>query len=239
MSKIALSGNASGTGTLTIAAPNTNSDATINLPTVTGGEFIVSNASGNVGIGTSSPSAKVDILTAGDRGLQITGPQSSTVFLRSYQGATSQNLREIGLAGTVVRFATAANTQTTAVERALIESDGSQFSVIPGGSTLLPAFPARAWVNFNGSTASIRASGNVSSVTRNSTGNYSMSMSTAMPDANYSITATGGGGTGSRAVIVSVDSESAVPTTTSVRFQVRNADNSDMDCDRVFVAIHR
>jgi hypothetical protein len=32
MSKIALSGNASGTGTLTIAAPNTNSDRILNLP---------------------------------------------------------------------------------------------------------------------------------------------------------------------------------------------------------------
>ena len=32
MSKIVLSGNASGTGTITIAAPNTNADVTINLP---------------------------------------------------------------------------------------------------------------------------------------------------------------------------------------------------------------
>ena len=32
MSKISLSGNASGTGTLTIAAPNTNTDRTLNLP---------------------------------------------------------------------------------------------------------------------------------------------------------------------------------------------------------------
>jgi hypothetical protein len=32
MSKIALTGNASGTGTLTIAAPNTNSDRTLDLP---------------------------------------------------------------------------------------------------------------------------------------------------------------------------------------------------------------
>lgn len=32
MSKIALTGNASGTGTLTIAAPNTNSDRTLNIP---------------------------------------------------------------------------------------------------------------------------------------------------------------------------------------------------------------
>jgi hypothetical protein len=61
MSRIALSGNPSGSGTLTIASPNTNSDVTINLPTVTGGNFIVSNASGNVGIGTSSPAAKLDV----------------------------------------------------------------------------------------------------------------------------------------------------------------------------------
>jgi hypothetical protein len=32
MSKIALSGNASGTGTFTIASPNSNSDRTLNLP---------------------------------------------------------------------------------------------------------------------------------------------------------------------------------------------------------------
>ncbi len=54
MSIVKVQGNVSGTGTLTIAAPNTNSDVTINLPTVTGGEFVVSNSSGNVGIGTSS-----------------------------------------------------------------------------------------------------------------------------------------------------------------------------------------
>ena len=36
MSKIALSGNASGTGTLTIASPNTNSDRTLTLPDSTG-----------------------------------------------------------------------------------------------------------------------------------------------------------------------------------------------------------
>jgi len=42
MSKIALSGNASGTGTLTIAAPNTNTDRTLTLPDNTG--TILTNA---------------------------------------------------------------------------------------------------------------------------------------------------------------------------------------------------
>jgi hypothetical protein len=47
---------------------------------------------------------------------------------------------------------------------------------------------AKAWVNFNGTTSpgTIRASFNVSSVTKNSTGNYTVNFTTAMPDANYS-----------------------------------------------------
>jgi hypothetical protein len=56
----------------------------------------------------------------------------------------------------------------------------------PGGSA--PSYTARAWVNFDGTTATpstIRGSGNVSSVTRNSTGNYTVNFATAMSDANF------------------------------------------------------
>ena len=45
----------------------------------------------------------------------------------------------------------------------------------------------RAWVNFNGTgTVAIRASFNVSSITDNGTGDYTINFTTAMPDANYS-----------------------------------------------------
>jgi hypothetical protein len=52
------------------------------------------------------------------------------------------------------------------------------------------AYGCRAWVNFNGVPASptIRGSGNVSSVTKNGTGDYSVNFTTPMPDANYSFT---------------------------------------------------
>jgi hypothetical protein len=50
-----------------------------------------------------------------------------------------------------------------------------------------PVYACRAWVNFNGTNGSIRASGNVSSVTRNGTGDYTVNFATAMPDANYSL----------------------------------------------------
>ena len=53
-----------------------------------------------------------------------------------------------------------------------------------GGSA--PIYACRAWVNFNGTgTVAIRASGNVSSITDNGTGDYTVNFATAMPDANY------------------------------------------------------
>jgi hypothetical protein len=58
------------------------------------------------------------------------------------------------------------------------------------------AYGCRAWVNFNGTgTVAIRESGNVSSITDNGTGKYTINFTTAMPDANYA-TAIGGKGIG-------------------------------------------
>lgn len=48
-----------------------------------------------------------------------------------------------------------------------------------------PIFAARAWVNFNGSTAEIRKSGNIASVIRNGHGNYSFTFTKPMPHADY------------------------------------------------------
>jgi hypothetical protein len=49
-----------------------------------------------------------------------------------------------------------------------------------------PIYACRAWVNFNGTgTVAIRASGNVSSITDNGVGDYTVNFTTAMQDANY------------------------------------------------------
>jgi hypothetical protein len=56
----------------------------------------------------------------------------------------------------------------------------------PSGTA--PGYLARAWVNFNGTgTVAIRASGNVTSITDNGTGDYTVNFTTAMPDANYAV----------------------------------------------------
>jgi hypothetical protein len=61
------------------------------------------------------------------------------------------------------------------------------FQFNSGYGSVATAYGCRAWVNFNGTgTVAIRASGNVSSITDNGTGDYTTNFTTAMPDANYS-----------------------------------------------------
>lgn len=51
-----------------------------------------------------------------------------------------------------------------------------------------PIYACRAWVNFDGTaTVAIRTSGNVSSITDNGVGDYTVNFTTAMPDADYAV----------------------------------------------------
>jgi hypothetical protein len=62
-------------------------------------------------------------------------------------------------------------------------NSGSVLQDPPGSA---PSYLCRAWVNFNGTgTVAIRASGNVSSITDNGTGQYTVNFTTAMTDADY------------------------------------------------------
>ena len=74
---------------------------------------------------------------------------------------------------------------TGGTERMRLDSSGNlQFN--SGYGSVATAYGCRAWVNFNGTgTVAIRASGNVSSVSDNGTGDYTVLFTTAMPDGNY------------------------------------------------------
>lgn len=104
-----------------------------------------------------------------------------------------------------------------------------------------PIYGARAWVNFNGTgTVAIRASGNVSSITDNGVGDYTVNFSTAMPDANYgyAISISGKADT-SKTVGQGGASAQFSPTTSAVRvFSSLNGVGAS-DCDGVCVTIHR
>jgi hypothetical protein len=78
MAKVKIQGNASGTGVLTITAPNTSTDRTITLPDATG-TLIADNGSGNVGIGDTTPTnakLSIDNVLSGDAGLAIKQDQA-------------------------------------------------------------------------------------------------------------------------------------------------------------------
>jgi hypothetical protein len=83
---------------------------------------------------------------------------------------------------------------------------------------------AKAWVNYNASAQTIRGSFNISSVTYNGTGNYTLNFTTAMPDANYAITGTGQtNDAGTSANIIAIQNGST-PTTSAV--QIRSLDQN-------------
>lgn len=84
---------------------------------------------------------------------------------------------------------------TTSGTMLLTNGNGSALTNLPTPTALstasgsAPSYSARAWVNFNGTgTVAIRASGNVSSITDNGTGNYTINFTTAMSDASYAVT---------------------------------------------------
>jgi len=60
-----------------------------------------------------------------------------------------------------------------------------------GPITMTGQYAAKAWVNFNGTgTVAIRDGGNVSGITDNGTGDYTINFTTAMTDANYAVVGT-------------------------------------------------
>jgi hypothetical protein len=102
----------------------------------------------------------------------------------------------------------------------------------------------RAWVNFNGTgTVAIRASFNVSSITDNGTGDYTVNFSTALPDANYQVSGIGctssGNSWGSISLATAVQSGTD-PTTTAVRIKTTNSNATTLiDVPFVNIAINR
>jgi hypothetical protein len=74
----------------------------------------------------------------------------------------------------------------------------------------------RAWVNFNGTgVIAIRASFNVTSITDNGVGDYTINFTNAMPDANYAMV--GGGGSTTPSPFPIAINNTTAPTTTACR----------------------
>jgi hypothetical protein len=147
------------------------------------------------------------------------------------QAGGTSDVDLIVAADTNLRFETATN------EQARITSAGL-FQFNSGYGSVATAYGCRAWVNLNGTgTPAIRASGNVSSITDNGNGNYTVNFTTAMPDANYAVVATAGDTSSGTCLFQSPFNTS--PTTTSAQVFVTNSVFSGTDRPFVQVAIFR
>lgn len=97
----------------------------------------------------------------------------------------------------------------------------------------------RSWVNFNGTTGQARAAYNVSAVTRNGVGDYTINFTTAMPDGNYCACVNSGnaagGSTGGWTTAYSVGTSTA----SSLRVSGYSIAGAFQDQDQVMVAIFR
>ena len=96
---------------------------------------------------------------------------------------------------------------------------------------------AKAWVNFNGTgTVAIRDSFNVSSITDNGTGDYTVNFTTAMPNANYSVV---GSASGTAFGIIFAPADlSTARTTSAARVVTYNTSFNPLDCAIVNVVIN-
>jgi hypothetical protein len=113
---------------------------------------------------------------------------------------------------------------------------GANASIMSTPVGTAPGYMARAWVNFNGTgTVAIRASGNVTSITDNGTGDYTANFTTAMSDANYVVA----GLCRSSGVSSGAPIQVEVYSTSSTRFLTLNASFNPFDPVQVNIVIHR
>jgi hypothetical protein len=124
-----------------------------------------------------------------------------------------------------------------------MDTTGQRRTIVPGGGvTQYPSYDCRAWVNFNGTgTVTIRASGNVSSVSDLGVGKYQVNFATAMPDTNFAALMTGGSlGAYGTLAYEGLSGVSPFRTTTSITLETSsNIGSYVVDDNAVAVAVFR
>lgn len=120
-----------------------------------------------------------------------------------------------------------------------VTGNASTATKLTTASGSAPSYSARAWVNFNGTgTVAIRASGNVTSITDNGTGNYTVNFTTALPDVNYAANISAGDGSGTTRAIIGAPYASA-PTVSAFQLALFSGGNAASDMAYVNAAFFR
>lgn len=191
---------------------------------------------GNIVIGDSGP-------LAGTRQLSVTNVNTSSLAAARLQvtadsGITQLDTTSIAGGGVGVLNTSATNglsIRTGSVDRLRVRPDNSFWT----DNNTQPMFFCRGWVNFNGATGAPRGTRNVSSVTRNNPGDYTVSFTTALPDTNYVTVVTGEINSGANASINQGLFPGGIYSTTQVQVFSHLALTGGFDRNIICVAIFR
>lgn len=185
---------------------------------------------------------------SGTWGISVSGNAATATSANS--ATTADSATTAGSANSITGTTTAAVPtgaigSGTANSTSFLRGDRSWGAIpAPGALTTAsgsaPSYSARAWVNFNGTgTVAIRASGNVSSITDNGVGDYTVNFTSAMSDANYATV-----GTASRSAYNAANNpggfgQRTQPTASSFRVCTSNGSGVNEDSIEVCVSIFR
>jgi hypothetical protein len=212
--------------TSTAAELNLLDGATLALPDIT-----ATAAELNILDGVTATAAEINVLdgiTATVDELNYTDGVTSAI-------QTQMNLKAAlaspTFTGTPAAPTAAASTDTTQVATTAFVRDAIPDVLNATGTA--PLYGCRAWGNFNGDTIAARASGNLS-IARTGTGEFTFTMATALPDADYSVNVSSNLSTGITVFSISVTNS------TTFTVSIRRADtNTSVNPTQIFVQVVR
>jgi len=213
--------------------------------TTDGSEAMRIDSSGQLGVGTTSPQYTIHAESSTGR-IYVKDTNGAAAYIAANAGTNQanngvaflnfENTGYSGKSGIEARTASDGsnlilNLKSGQNTTGATLDASSNFKFNSGYGSVATAYGCRAWVNFDGTgTVGIRDSGNVSSITDNGTGNYTVNFTTAMPDVSYAIAAS--------AYNRIIGADSVATATSSTR--IRSFEGATFrDSDQVSVAVFR
>ena len=165
--------------------------------------------------------------------ITLNGNTTVTTLVAGAGSNTAPAITTAGDTNTGIFFSAADTIDFTEGGTAVGQFDSSgNFKFNSGYGSVAVAYGCRAWVKFNSTgTVSITASGGVSSITDNGTGDYTVNFSITFPDANYALAAGCDADTTNGAVCYM--NNGTAPSTTTCRLATKLLSGSSFDRDRI------